>query len=131
MFDSTLDKNLTIKYLQYLTETATSILVKPEILREDMDSIQREFGLFKDRVLASSYLPEDLKKDVQAINLDVSPVFGHGSFTAWVRLFILASSLRSSNPMAYSQIKGKDILTDFRNELDSVLTRIESYRFWR
>ncbi len=58
MFDETLNRDLTIKYLRYLGESAESMLTKDEVLREDMDSLQREFRLFQERVFRLNTFPK-------------------------------------------------------------------------
>ena len=131
MSDPILDKQLTIKYLQYLSDTGKDILAKNEVAPDDCDLLSREMALFRKRASESHYVPDDFKQKLQSIQITTPSSFWDTYVAQWLRFIFRWNRYFAMSQLSFDIPKVKLKIMDFCGEIDELLATIGTYRFWR
>ena len=124
MTEPILDKQLTIKCLQYLSDTGKSILAKREVGPNDCDSLSRELDLFRNRASESHYVPDEFKQKLQSIQIKTPSAFWDTYVAQWLRFIFRWSRYFAMGRDSFDTPKVKLAIMDFCGEIDRLLATI-------
>ena len=134
MHEEQLDKAHAIKYLAFLAEIARDLLSKTDpIVADDLKQLRNEHELFLRRVEESRWVSEAFKETIRELVTD--PImFGDTrvGVTVWFLNMIRGRHHRHDRT-AFGVLGPRIVagLKDYRDRLESVRMRIETFQFWR
>ena len=121
-------KEFMLKYLNFLHEDANKALAKTIKNRQDIFSLKKELELLKKRVSNASGLPNDFKKDILTLEINIAQSKKRNylqTFFLWFSPVSFLAKMRERDVLEAELIE--NVVRPFINKIDTLILNIDKY----